>query len=304
MDWTALRISLMGEGKKSLVPARVKLPILPLAVTKFSQRSSDPNATPKELGQIIESDSGLTCELLRYVNSSARGMSQKVTSAQQAISLLGVRDCKLYLLTKAVDRALRGRESKLVNLRSFAATNLERALFAKYVAKLLRTDGETAFAAAMLQDFMLPAITNDLFSTYLPFSKEQEESQIDLHRFEQKAQKWDHAEAAAHVMLAWGFPDELVCCALLHHRGLKLLADKTLGRTPAAAVAVSALIPDALRQVFNGMDQLIALDSKWPSFDLMAAAEQVDREFQELSPVTGANPFSFLRHCRKALSVA
>ncbi|MBT4866834.1 MAG: HDOD domain-containing protein, partial [Planctomycetaceae bacterium] len=243
MDWTALRISLMGEGKKSLVPARVKLPILPLAVTKFSQRSSDPNATPKELGQIIESDSGLTCELLRYVNSSARGMSQKVTSAQQAISLLGVRDCKLYLLTKAVDRALRGRESKLVNLRSFAATNLERALFAKYVAKLLRTDGETAFAAAMLQDFMLPAITNDLFSTYLPFSKEQEESQIDLHRFEQKAQKWDHAEAAAHVMLAWGFPDELVCCALLHHRGLKLLADKTLGRTPAAAVAVSALIP-------------------------------------------------------------
>ena len=105
-------------------------------------------------------------------------------------------------------------------------------------------------------------------------------------------------------MLAWGFPDELVCCALLHHRGLKLLADKTLGRTPAAAVAVSALIPDALRQVFNGMDQLIALDSKWPSFDLMAAAEQVDREFQELSPVTGANPFSFLRHCRKALSVA
>ena len=231
-------------------------------------------------------------------------MSRKVSSAQQAIGLLGVRDCKLYLLTKAVDRALRGRESKLVNLRSFASSNLERALFARYVAKLLRTDGEVAFADAMLQDFMLPAITNDLFATYLPFSKEQGESQIDLHRFEKKVQNWDHTEAAAHVMLAWGFPDELVCCALLHHHGLRLLADKTLGRTPAAAVAVSALMPDAIRQVANGMDQIIALDSKWPSFKLLAAAEQVDREFQELSSVTGANPFSFLRHCRKALSAA
>jgi serine/threonine-protein kinase len=294
----------MGTGSRSLVPARVKLPILPLAVTKFSQRSADPNATPKELGQIIETDSGLTCELLRYVNSSARGMSRKVTSAQQAIGLLGVRDCKLYLLTKAVDRALRGRESKLVNLRSFAASNLERALFARHIAKLLRTDTETAFAGAMLQDFMLPALTNDLFSTYLPFSKEQEESQIDLHRFEKKAQNWDHAEAAAQVMYAWGFPDELVCCALLHHCGLKLLADKTLDRTSAAAVAISPLILDALRQVFSGMDQLVALDSKWPSFDLLAVAEQVDREFQELSPVTGSNPFSFLRHCRKALAAA
>jgi serine/threonine-protein kinase len=304
MDWSALRISLMGTGSRSVVPSRVKLPILPLAVTKFSQRSADPTATPKELGQIVETDSGLTCELLRYVNSSARGMSQKANSAQQAIGLLGVRDCKLYLLTKAVDRALRGRESKLINLRSFSANNLERALFARHVARLLRTDAETAFAAAMLQDFMLPALTNDLFSTYLPFAKEQEKTQIDLHRFERKAQNWDHTEAAGHVMYAWGFPDELTCCTLLHHRGLKLLADKKLGRTPAAAVAVSALIPDALGQVANGMAQLVALDSKWPAFNLLAVAEQVDRDFQELSPVAGANPFSFLRHCRRALSAA
>ena len=83
-----------------------------------------------------------------------------------------------------------------------------------------------------------------------------------------------------------------------------LLADKKLGRTPAAAVAVSALIPDALGQVANGMAQLVALDSKWPAFNLLAVAEQVDRDFQELSPVAGANPFSFLRHCRRALSAA
>lgn len=304
MDWTALRKTLIGTTAKSPVPSRVKLPILPLAVTRFTQRVDDPNATPKELGSIIETDSGLTCELLRYTNSSARGMSQKVTSAQQAIALLGARECKFYLLTKAVERALSGRESKLINLRSFSANNLERALFAKQVARLLRTDEDTAFAAAMLQDFMLPALTNDLFPVYLPFTKEQAEKPINLDQFEQQAQKWDHAEAAAQVMFAWGFPDELVCCVLLQHRGLRILADKELGRTPAAAVAVSALIPDALRQVARGMEQLVALDSKWGAFNLLGIAEEVDREFQEISPVAGANPFSFLRHCKKALAAA
>jgi HD-like signal output (HDOD) protein len=303
MNWTALRISLIGPESRSPIPPRVKLPILPLAVTKFSKRADDPNATAAELGKIIETDSGLTCELLRYVNSSARGMSQKAKSAQQAVALIGVTECRLYLLTKAVERALRSQESKMIDLRSFWTNSLERALFARHVARLLKTDAEVAFAGAMLQDFLLPSLTNDLFPTYRKFTESRDDDSIDLHQFEQKAQRWDHAEAAAQLMFGWGFPDELICCVLLHHRGLKLLNNKQLGRTPVAAVAVSALMPDAFRQVGNGMEQLIALESRWAAFDLLKAAKQVDRNFQELSPA-GDNPFSFLRCCRIALSVA
>ena len=155
----------------------------------------------------------------------------------------------------------------------------------------------------MLQDFLLPSLTNDLFPTYFKFTENRDDNPVDLHQFEQQAQRWDHAEAAAQIMFGWGFPDELICCVLLHHRGLKLLNNKQLGRTSVSAVAVSALMPDGFRQVAGGMEQLIALDSKWPAFDLLAAAKQVDREFQELSPV-GDNPFSFLRNCRIAMSVA
>ena len=63
-------------------------------------------------------------------------------------------------MTKSVERALRSRESKMINLRSFWMNNLERALFARHVARLLKTDAEVAFAGAMLQDFLLPALTN------------------------------------------------------------------------------------------------------------------------------------------------
>ena len=303
MDWSALRQSLLGTKSRRLVPPRVKLPILPLAVAKFSQAADAPNASPAVLGKIVETDSGLTCELLRYVNSSARGLSQKASTAQQAIALLGIRESKLYLLTKAVERAMRGRESKLINLRDFWMTNLERAVFAQQVARLLGADVDVAFAAGMLQDFLLPALTNDLFPVYLEFTKQQNERPIGLADYENRKQGWGHAEAAAHIMFGWGFPDDLVCCTFLHHQGLKLLKDERFNRTAAAAVAVSALMPDALRQVPDGLEQLIELDRRWKPFSLMEIAETVDRGFQELS-AGPPNPFSFLRRCRKALASA
>lgn len=301
MDWSKVRESLLPTGKRSVVPPQVKLPILPIAVTKFSQKAKNPQVTASELGRIIEADSGLTCELLRNVNSSARGMRQKASSATQAISLLGIRESDLFLTTTAVQRSMRDRESKLMNVRNFWNTNLERAIFAREIAVLLGADQETAFAAAMLQDFLLPALTNDLMNKYLDFTKPEFEEEIRLDQYEKRTLGWEHTEAAGQIMLAWEFPDELICCVLLHHRGLKLLSDRRLGKTPAAAVALSALIPDAIRQVPSGLEQLARLDEKWPAFNLMKIAETVDEEFQE-SSMGASNPFSFLRRCQKTLS--
>jgi len=276
---------------------------MPVAVTKFSQKVNELNASVCELGKIIEGDSGLTCELLWHVNSSALGLSQKASSATQAIGFLGIRESQLFLSTKAIQRAMRGRESKLINIRDFWNTNMERAILARVVAGLLGAETETTFTAGMLQDFLLPALTNDLFAKYLDFTKPEFDESVSLVQYEKKNLGWDHAEAAARVMFIWGFPDELICCALLHHHGLKLLADRQLGRTSAPAVAVSALMLDAMRQVPNGLAQLVHLSEKWPTFDLLKIAETVDQEFREISPGT-SNPFAFQRRCEKMLAGA
>jgi serine/threonine-protein kinase len=301
IDWTKTREALLSTREKATLPPQVKLPMLPLAVSKFSQRADDPEASPRELAALIESDSGLTTELLKYVNSSAVGLSRKASSALQAMTLLGVRETKLHLLTYAFQRAMKKRESKLINIDNFWAANLERALLAREVARLLKADTELAFAGGMLQDFLLPAVTNDLFPAYYRFTKEQTERDVHLVDFERETFKWDHAETGAHLMHGWGFPDDLVCCVLLHHRGLRLLADKQLGRTAAAAVAVSALMPGPLRQVHDGMAQLLRLEQAWAGFDLLAVAECVDENYQVISPGP-PNPFSFLRVCRKTLA--
>src|SRR3990172_3796980 len=126
MDWKQLREKLLGPQKKTVLPPSIKLPVLPTALMEFSRQSSHPDASPKQLGEIIESDAGLTCELLRYANSSAVAVRQKIASAQQAVTVLGVRSARLHLTTSAVRNVMKSRESKLINFQVFWNTNLER----------------------------------------------------------------------------------------------------------------------------------------------------------------------------------
>ncbi len=302
MDWKQLRDKFLGTQKKSILPPSIKLPVLPTALMEFSRQSALPDANPKQLGEIIESDAGLTCELLKYSNSSAVAVRQKVSSAQQAISLLGVRTARLYLTTGAVRNVMKSHESRLINFQVFWNTNLERAIFAREIARLLKTDGDVAFAGGMLQDFLLPILTNQLLDDYLKFSKLQETKPVDLALFEKAMFTWDHGEAAAHIMLAWAFPDDLICCVAAHHRGLGILADPELNRTPVAACALAGLMPDPFRQVPDGFERLMQLEAKWPQFHLLEIAQKVDAEFKAMVPKSSsANHFTFLRRVEKQL---
>jgi len=282
-DWTKLRKELIGEGKQSPLPAQIKLPMLPNAVMEFSQKAEDPNATPKELSKIIETDAGISCELLRMVNSCAFALRRKVSSIQQTITLLGIRSTKLFLVTTGLKQAMSTSESKLINLPNFWSTNLERALAARAIARLMKVDPDVAFSAAMLQDFLLPVLSNELYDFYLQFTINQDSNPCLLKEYERQNFNWDHCAASANVMLDWSFPDELICAVYLHHEGLKLLTDSELGRTPAAAVAVASLIPDPLRQDPNGLNQLLTLNEAWPEFNLFEIAEQIDNELREES---------------------
>lgn len=301
-DWTALCEELIGGDRQSVLPPRIKLPMLPRALSEFTRKAQDPEADPGGLSRIIGTDAGLSGELLRRVNSASSGLRAKVTSVRQALAMMGIRAAQLHLTTSGLRHAMRSSSSKLIHFETFWNTNLERALLAREVAKLLGADTELAFTAAMLQDFLLPTITNQMLDDYLEFT-EQRDRFAGLTSFERDKLGWDHAEAGAQVMRDWGLPDELICCVRLHHRGVSLLEDQRLGTTAAAAVAIASLLPDALRQEADGMERLIELERSWPPFSLLAIADKVDAEFRSLA--TGANnQFAFRRKCEKALKRA
>ena len=298
-NWTAICDSKLDRSRKSVLPSNLKLPMLPRAVIEFGQKSKDPNASAKELGAIVESDSGLTCELLRQINSPIFGLRQEVQSAQHIISLLGLKTMRTLLATVAVKSAMPSRDSRLINMKTFWNTNLERAIFAREIAILLKADADLAFAGAMLQDFLLPALTSQECETYLDFSV-QNKPRKSLSAFERHVFGWDHAEAAAYLMREWSFPEDLIACVLLHHQGLAALANKSYGRTAVGAVAIAALMPDFFHQHPDGLTELVRLEIAWPVLNLVELAERVEILFHETAGADGRQHITFLHRVQKS----
>jgi HD-like signal output (HDOD) protein len=303
IQWAQLVEEAIGGTVLDALPPTLTLPALPHAVTQFMELANKPDADIRKLASVVETDTGLTLELLRHVNSSYIGLRNKARGVLQAITLLGLRQSKMFLVTVGLKAAVQARQSKLINQASFWNATLQKALFAKLVAGLLKADKELAFSAALLQDYLLPVLTNDLSDHYMDFIEARNGTEMNLNDYERSHFGWDHALTGACLAHRWKLPDELVACILYHHHGLKLLAHPQLGRSPAAAVALSALLPDQLRQVSKGLEQLVMLQSKWPSFDLEAIAKSVDDQHSQLG-VGVQNDFPLLRRLRPILDRA
>ncbi len=300
VDWTEKRESLLGRtSDPSLLPG-IKLPVLPQALIEFSQLADDPHCEIQNLATIVESDTGLTCQLLRAVNASVNGLRHKISSAHHAIATLGIRRTKLQLITVALQNSLPAKQLKLINLATFWNANLERAIFARQIARLLKADEHLAFSAALLCDFLLPVLTNNHDERYLEYLNLSNPEFSELCPFEEQMFDYNHAEVAARVMFEWGFPDDLICCVMVHHRGLATLTDPDFGQSAAAAVAVASLLPDPLRQSWDGMKQLQNLSNVWNAFDLEQLAETVYEEYQPQAR-DSANCIPLRDHVRKLL---
>lgn len=303
INWSELCAEAIGEFRLTALPSTLKLPALPLAVTRFLEKSKEPDATVKELSQLIETDAGLTLELLRHVNSAFIGLRNKAGSVQQAISLLGIRQTKMFIVSNGMQSAVKAKQSRLIHQAGFWNACLQKALFAKEVAKMLKADAEIAFAGALLQDYLLPILTNEMDNQYVVFIQHREKFPECLADYENQTFDWNHALAGASLARKWNLPDELVGCILFHHAGLRILAHPQLGRSPVAAVALSAMLPDQLRQHTTGLNLLLKLGEKWKSFDLLELAQKVDEQHAEMD-LGIKNDFPLSRRCNPTLNQA
>jgi HD-like signal output (HDOD) protein len=212
LDWAAIRDQALAGMALSFMPPKVQLPALPHAVTLFAKRSRDETVPLTDLAKILETDSGLTTQLLKYVNSTFLGLPKKIASVAQALSLLGCRHSRHFVIATGMEAAIRAHNSKLINQNAFWSANLRKAIFSREIALLLQTDPEIAFLGSLLQDYLLPVLTNDLVDDYREFLQPRDGNWESLSDFEQARFGWDHAMVGACLAYDWKLPDELVCC--------------------------------------------------------------------------------------------
>ena len=277
--WEDLRQEIFSTATACRLPSQVKLPVVPQAVVRFSHLAEHPEANIAKLAETLETDSSLTTELLRHVNSSAMGLKQRISSVRQAIAAVGIRRSRTLVLTAALKTALGGYSSPLLPAARFQADGLEKALFAREMAKQFGWEFDLAYTGGMLQDLLLPFFTSRNLAGYEQFSA----SRKRLDVFELENFGWNHGAAAARLMHQWGFPNELVLGVFFHHDLDQILAHPRMRDSSMVAVAAAAALPDSLDQSPQGLHALMRLQDEFPEFQFLTAAVAVDTAMAELS---------------------
>lgn len=267
--------------------AAAQLPALPQSAIRVLEISRDARHGPAELAVPIEADPGLMGQVLKFVNSSYFGFAREIASVKLAITLVGCRAIKNFVLWNAVFSLLPNPKCGPFDLQSLWHDSLRRGLLSRALGKRCRLkEAEDLFAAALLQDMALPLLASAMPREYAELLEQRDGGRDRLSVLEQERFGWTHAEAGALLAARWNLPAEFAE-AMKHHASDDSLATVDPAALGRAIVALSALLP-ALHD--DGWHEAAALEAAYlaicsdgaPLVDLLA---QVDAEFAEFAPV-------------------
>lgn len=266
--------------------AGAQLPALPQSAVRLLELSQDPHNGPEQFGIPIEADPGLTSQVLRFVNSSYFGFRQEISSIKHAISLVGIRTIKNFVLWSAVFSVMPNPKCGPFNLKNLWQDSLRRGIFARGLARILKLpDAEELFAIGLLQDMAVPLLARELPEAYVTLLTAREGGIHRLSDLELEELGWSHAQAGAMLARGWNLPD-LFASAIERHVGSEL------GFSPAISpgsqvIQLSSLLPStcdaewpeqsAFLQGFAGIGEsraLVAVD----------VLRQADQEFADFAP--------------------
>ncbi len=268
--------------------AGAQLPALPQSAIRLLELSQDPENGPGEFALPIESDPGLTGQVLRFVNSSYFGFSREISSVKLAITLVGVRTIKNFSLWSAVFSLMPNPKCGPFDLKLLWQDSLRRAIFARAMGKLLGAkEPEDAFAAGLLQDMAVPLLAKEAAQLYAKLIQSRENGKIRLSQLERKVLGWTHAEAAGIMARQWNLPDSFATL-IEHHDQVEGFVSDPRADAGKLAVALSALLPAAADPQWSECGQLESYFQQvaprgGPT--LAALLQQVDTQFTEFAPV-------------------
>ncbi|MGE5314772.1 MAG: HDOD domain-containing protein [Acidobacteriota bacterium] len=231
----------------------------PVATTEILAAIDDENISIEKVARLIELDVILTTKLLRAINSSFYGLRSRVSTVQNAVSLLGVAEVGRLMITFLLANKMAS--PKLINRQAFAqfwkhsvtTASIARLIATKYY---FRTAGKE-FVGGLLHDFgklVLMEISPDDYAAveglvteklYLDTIAEEEIFGIS------------HCEAGGLLAERWRLPVNLAEIVRYHHTPKFAPMDQTL----VAIVRVADLFSQQWGYGLEGSSDNLAIES-------------------------------------------
>ncbi len=216
-----------------------KLPPMPQVIQRLAALLHDPDISALKLLETVQMDQALTANVLRIANSAYFGSRRKVTSLNQALTLLG----NNRLMNIVVAQGSSAHFSQSNEGYNLAKGELWRHSIGTALGSQIlvqRRGGRNdpmLYTAALLHDIGKVVLSEFVAKDFDQIAALVRERGYSFEEAENEVVGIDHAELGARVCEGWNFPPELVAAIRHHHHPEREEMD-TLG----AFVCVSDLM--------------------------------------------------------------
>ncbi|MYM68190.1 HDOD domain-containing protein [Pseudoduganella sp. FT55W] len=195
------------------------LPSLPAVVAELLTSMEQDDVDLNYLAGRLALDQALTAKTLRLANSSFYGMPSKVTSIQQAMSVLGLHSIRTLVTACGVISAVPPTANAPLDFDAFWRHAIATAVWARALARHLRQSPDTAFTAGLLHNLGRLVLATRFPEEYAAVSQWcNEHEDATVAQAEMAVFGVDHAQAGSALAAYWKFPAAIQDAISRQHR--------------------------------------------------------------------------------------
>ncbi len=192
---------------------------IPSVALQVYNVAMDPKSEIDDIQEIIQLDQVMTLKLLKLVNSSFYGLSQKVTSVKEAAIILGTDEIMNIAFGISLSESFKAPTiGGLIEPRVLWKHSVETALIGKYLCrekKKLMDEG--IFAACILHDFGKLFLIKNFPNEYRNLIELSKETHLPIYDLEEEVFGFNHGVIGGMIAKKWNLPESLVQAISFHH---------------------------------------------------------------------------------------
>jgi putative nucleotidyltransferase with HDIG domain len=230
-----------------------RLEPIPVVIHKVLTLADDPDASLKDLVEVVERDPAITANLLRTVNSAHMGLPVKVDSVQQAVSMLGLQRVVEMVLSQNLSGNL-NRPQKGYGLAKgdLWRQSLAVAMVARDLARQRDLMSLPAiYTAALLKDIGKVILHEYVADQLETIQKRVAEKGLSFVEAEKEVLGMDHTVLGGIIAKQWQFSPHMIYMIENHH-----LTNQASRTDPATATLYLADMVAMMVDTGIGVDRL------------------------------------------------
>ena len=217
----------------------INIPARPQILVRLDSEMAKDDPDPRIVVRLISSDVVLSAAMLKTVNSPFFGLSRRISSVAQAVSMLGLRMTARIVSGLVLRMTMGGRQS---SFERFWDTAEKVACISGYVASTLpRGPRDEAYCFGLFRDIGIPMLLQKFPDYRQTLALADNTVDRPMTVIEEERHATDHATLGYLVARSWLLP-EVICEGIRHHHDPSIFDTRDLPNPMALTlIAINAL---------------------------------------------------------------